>query len=193
MPKSIAVDPATFRQPGKLAFPDIPLHAYARPLAEERKARGDKALADVLRHMMLVREFESMLGSFKARGSYQGMAYTYKGPAHLSIGQEGAAVGAALALSPGDHIFGSHRSHGEIIAKGLRAVQDLAGKDLRGIMESYFGGSILGVVEKHDADFSPLSLGGSDEGAPGDRGGGFYGAYFRDLDGNKLNVYHHEA
>jgi len=31
-----------------------------------------------------------------------------------------------------------------------------------------------------------LSLGGSDEGAPGDRGGGFYAAYFRDLDGNKL-------
>jgi catechol 2,3-dioxygenase-like lactoylglutathione lyase family enzyme len=31
-----------------------------------------------------------------------------------------------------------------------------------------------------------LSLGGKDEGAPGDRGGGFYGAYFRDLDGNKL-------
>ena len=34
-----------------------------------------------------------------------------------------------------------------------------------------------------------LSLGGSDEGAPGDRGGGFYGAYFRDLDGNKLCVF----
>ena len=31
-----------------------------------------------------------------------------------------------------------------------------------------------------------LSLGGSDEGAPGDRGGGRYAAYFRDLDGNKL-------
>ena len=31
-----------------------------------------------------------------------------------------------------------------------------------------------------------LSLGGADEGKPGDRGGGFYGAYFRDLDGNKL-------
>ncbi|MEZ5937235.1 MAG: VOC family protein [Hyphomonadaceae bacterium] len=35
-----------------------------------------------------------------------------------------------------------------------------------------------------------LSLGGADEGAPGDRGGGFYGAYFRDLDGNKLALYH---
>ena len=31
-----------------------------------------------------------------------------------------------------------------------------------------------------------MSLGGSDEGKPGDRGGGFYAAYFRDLDGNKL-------
>lgn len=36
-----------------------------------------------------------------------------------------------------------------------------------------------------------LALGGSDEGAPGQRGDGFYAAYFRDLDGNKLNVYHH--
>ncbi len=36
-----------------------------------------------------------------------------------------------------------------------------------------------------------MSLGGKDEGAPGDRGGGFYAAYFRDLDGNKLNIFHH--
>jgi len=34
-----------------------------------------------------------------------------------------------------------------------------------------------------------LSLGGIDEGAPGARGNGFYGAYFRDLDGNKLAAY----
>ena len=34
-----------------------------------------------------------------------------------------------------------------------------------------------------------LSLGGRDEGAPGLRGPGFYAAYFRDLDGNKLNVF----
>jgi predicted lactoylglutathione lyase len=31
-----------------------------------------------------------------------------------------------------------------------------------------------------------LALGGKDEGAPGPRGDGFYGAYFRDLDGNKF-------
>jgi predicted lactoylglutathione lyase len=35
-----------------------------------------------------------------------------------------------------------------------------------------------------------LSLGGTCEGPPGPRGeGGFYAAYFRDLDGNKLNAF----
>jgi catechol 2,3-dioxygenase-like lactoylglutathione lyase family enzyme len=34
-----------------------------------------------------------------------------------------------------------------------------------------------------------LKMGGTDEGPPGDRGGGFYAAYFRDLDGNKLNAF----
>lgn len=34
-----------------------------------------------------------------------------------------------------------------------------------------------------------LALGGTDEGAPGPRGGGFYAAYFRDLDGNKFNAF----
>jgi catechol 2,3-dioxygenase-like lactoylglutathione lyase family enzyme len=33
-----------------------------------------------------------------------------------------------------------------------------------------------------------LELGGTDEGAPGQRSEGFYAAYFRDLDGNKLNA-----
>ena len=33
-----------------------------------------------------------------------------------------------------------------------------------------------------------LALGGRDEGAPASRYEGFYAGYFRDLDGNKLNV-----
>ena len=35
-----------------------------------------------------------------------------------------------------------------------------------------------------------LKLGGTDEGPPGLRWGTFYAGYFRDLDGNKLNVFH---
>jgi catechol 2,3-dioxygenase-like lactoylglutathione lyase family enzyme len=34
-----------------------------------------------------------------------------------------------------------------------------------------------------------LELGGQDEGPVGPRGEGFYAGYFRDLDGNKLNVF----
>ncbi|GEQ98955.1 glyoxalase [Iodidimonas gelatinilytica] len=35
-----------------------------------------------------------------------------------------------------------------------------------------------------------LDLGARDEGAPGERMEGFYAGYFRDLDGNKFNVFH---
>jgi len=34
-----------------------------------------------------------------------------------------------------------------------------------------------------------MQLGAANEGAPGPRGDGFYAGYFRDVDGNKLNVY----
>jgi predicted lactoylglutathione lyase len=34
-----------------------------------------------------------------------------------------------------------------------------------------------------------MKMGAKDEGAPGDRGGGFYAGYFRDPDGNKLNAF----
>ncbi|MBT8070603.1 MAG: VOC family protein [Gammaproteobacteria bacterium] len=34
-----------------------------------------------------------------------------------------------------------------------------------------------------------MELGGTDEGPPGKRMDGFYAGYFRDLDGNKLNVF----
>jgi len=34
-----------------------------------------------------------------------------------------------------------------------------------------------------------IELGGADEGAPGERGPGFFGGYFRDLDGNKFAAF----
>ncbi len=37
-----------------------------------------------------------------------------------------------------------------------------------------------------------IELGGKDEGPVGPRMDGFYAGYFRDLDGNKLNVFHAE-
>ena len=44
--------------------------------------------------------------------------------------------------------------------------------------------------EKVDALYNlAMKLGATDEGKPGPRGEGFYAAYFRDLDGNKLNCF----
>lgn len=52
---------------------------------------------------------------------------------------------------------------------------------------------VVGSRDKVDAVHAKaLELGGKDEGAPAIRGddpNGFYGAYFRDLDGNKLAVF----
>lgn len=49
---------------------------------------------------------------------------------------------------------------------------------------------VVDSPEKVDAlHAKALQLGGSDEGAPGPRGEGFYAGYFRDLDGNKLNAF----
>jgi len=155
MPKELLIDPEVTRKPSRLAFPEIPVHAYRTPLAEERRRRGDAALVRVFRDMLIVREFETMLGAFKGQGAYQDIAFAYKGPAHLSVGQEGAAVGAALALSPDDHVFGSHRSHGEFIAKGLAAIGRLDPATLTGIMEAHQEGRLLRTVERH--------LGGGDE------------------------------
>lgn len=47
----------------------------------------------------------------------------------------------------------------------------------------------LGMPSREDVDAfhaKAISLGAVDEGAPGERGPGFYMAYFRDLDGNKF-------
>lgn len=49
---------------------------------------------------------------------------------------------------------------------------------------------VVDSTEKVDAlHAKALELGAQDEGAPGPRGDGFYGAYFRDPDGNKLNFF----
>jgi predicted lactoylglutathione lyase len=58
------------------------------------------------------------------------------------------------------------------------------------------GNGVMVALEAKDKDqvnrlhALALNLGGTDEGAPGPRGGdGFYAGYFRDLDGNKLNAF----
>jgi len=147
MPKSQFIDPAQVRDKGEIRAPAIPLCVYDRSLADERERYSDEDLKGVLEDMILVREFETMLQRIKMEQVYEGIEYEHKGPAHLSIGQEASAVGQALHLSVDDHIFGSHRSHGEILAKGMSAIRKSSDDELLAIMRGYADGRILRIVE----------------------------------------------
>lgn len=147
MPKSIPVLPDRFVKSDSLAFASIPVYQYVGDFPSELQQYGRNGLIEVLRHMLVVREFETMLGSLRSLGKYEELAYAYRGPAHLSVGQEASAVGMALALQPHDHIYGSHRSHGEFIAKCLSAIARLGPNALGDIMQSHAEGKVLRTVE----------------------------------------------
>ncbi|MFM7320830.1 MAG: thiamine pyrophosphate-dependent enzyme, partial [Armatimonadota bacterium] len=150
MPKSISIHPDSVRRGGRLEFSPIPVNTYSRTLAEERVALGDDALRRIRHDMAVIRTFETMLQEVKTQRAWKGIAYDHRGPAHLSIGQEASAVGQAFLLGIDDHIYGSHRSHGEILAKGLSAIHSLSDADLERIVRSSDEGRILSVIGERD-------------------------------------------
>jgi len=153
MVKQLMITPDDVRQHETIQLGTIPVNAYCGTLADEIAA-GTLTREDavrIFRDMVLIREFETMLDEIKRTGKYRDVSYVHQGPAHLSIGQEAAAVGEAFFLAVDDHIFGSHRSHGEILAKGFAAIHRLGESELHAIMEAYLGGDVLRVVEREPA------------------------------------------
>ena len=147
MTKLITIDPARMRAQGVLRAPEIPINCYQPDPAAEARRYGSENLVRMYRDMFAIRQFETMLDRIKKEGVYEGIEYNHRGPAHLSIGQEAAAVGQAYNLTPDDFIFGSHRSHGEILAKSFSAIAQLDDAALAEIMETYLDGAVLRVVE----------------------------------------------
>lgn len=76
----------------------------------------DAAPAELLESMLVqmtaIRVFEEAVLQLAGEGLVHG-------PAHSSIGQEGAAVGSVLALEGRDGVNGTHRGHHQFLAKGL--------------------------------------------------------------------------
>ena len=69
-------------------------------------------LLEMYRRMLLIRGFEERVAPLYRDGEVPGFV-------HLSIGQEGAAVGACWPLRTTDVITSTHRGHGHCLAKGL--------------------------------------------------------------------------
>jgi 2-oxoisovalerate dehydrogenase E1 component len=148
MPKSLTIDPVAVRKSEKLSLKSIPMNTYKSDFAKEKKLYGNKGLIAMYRDMLLIREFETMLDLIKREGKYEGLEYNHRGPAHLSIGQESAAVGQCVNLAPEDFIFGSHRSHGEILAKSFSAIRKIGDDNLVTVMKEFMDGDVLSIVEK---------------------------------------------
>ena len=146
MPKSQYVDPAAKRAPGKITFTDIKVNEYQKTVKDELGNYTRDEFIGIYHDMLLIREFESMINSIKIEGAYNGVPYNHPGPAHLSMGQEASAVGQAFNLDVDDFIFGSHRSHGEILAKGMSAIRKLDDDKLMAAMSEESGKAALGVV-----------------------------------------------
>lgn len=103
---------------------------------------------------------------------------------------------ALLAELGGKRLFSGDRSvfWGKRTGQGMIAIY--MPHDGKPATVSNGGMVALGVRGREQVEHvhrRALSLGGLDEGAPGPRGSNFYGAYFRDLDGNKLCVFTYEA
>ncbi|MGA9537755.1 MAG: thiamine pyrophosphate-dependent dehydrogenase E1 component subunit alpha [Desulfobacterales bacterium] len=101
----------------------------------------------VYRTMVTIRQFETLAGELFAAGKIPGFI-------HLSLGQEGSAVGVCSCLRKDDYLTTTHRGHGHMIAKGAdlkKMVAELFGKKT-GYCKGK-GGSM------HIADFSLGILG----------------------------------
>ena len=82
------------------------------PIDADWDAADPVMLGAMFSHMVLIRTFEECVLQLAGEGLIHG-------PAHSSIGQEGGAVGSALALIAGDTVNGSHRGHHQFLAKVL--------------------------------------------------------------------------
>ena len=132
------------------------MNQYNKTIEEEKENYTKEDFMRIFRDMAIIREFETMINAIKTTGEYNGIKYNHPGPAHLSLGQEAAAVGQAYLLTKDDYIFGSHRSHGEVLAKGLSAIEKMGDDELYDIMKNFFDGKILKIVEGRQKNRSSI-------------------------------------
>jgi TPP-dependent pyruvate/acetoin dehydrogenase alpha subunit len=108
----------------------------------------DKAqLVQMLRTMILIREFDERAIQLRVAGKIYGAVHPY-------VGQEAVAVGVCSTLTRRDRVTSTHRGHGHCIAKGADIRRMMA--ELFGRVDGYCkgkGGSM------HIADFAVGMLG----------------------------------
>ena len=119
--------------PREFTFEPIRAYTYKGDLCTELGARklSKRHALHIYESMLIIREFEEMILRLRT-GAYEPLSdYNYRGPTHLSIGQEATATGICSALELNDYITSTHRGHGESVAKGVFAVFGMSAAQLR--------------------------------------------------------------
>ena len=120
-------------EPFEIDCGKIPAYRYQRNLQsvlEEGRITASEAIA-LLEDMLVVRELEEMIVKMRS-GAYAPLpSFNYRGPTHVSVGQEATAVGACSALTIEDKITSTHRGHGESLAKGMGAIRAMSEEQRR--------------------------------------------------------------
>ncbi len=163
---------------------NIPAYQYDVELKDAFKAKKiSKAEAlELYESMKVIREFEEMI--LKCRtGAYEVISdYEYRGPTHLSIGQEATASGACSMLGITDLITSTHRGHGDSIAKGFHAIRKMNETQLKERCPEFSnlkGEELLEAVMEDHVYRTIAELFGKEEGYGKGRGGGMHIADFR--------------
>ena len=122
--------------PVTLTFESIPAFNYSKTLKQEIQD-GSITPAEALwlyEQMLCVRTFEEMIIAVRNQAYPAIKGFDYRGPTHLSIGQEASAVGSCSAIKLSDYITSTHRGHGESIAKGCMAIKQRSDAQLKAVL-----------------------------------------------------------
>lgn len=116
---------------------------------------GPEALKQMLQDMHTIRAFEERAEQLYALGKVHGTM-------HLSIGQEGVAVGASNAMQDGDYLLNHHRGHGHCLAWGSdpnRMMAEFLGKET-GYCRGRGGSMHIADVEANNLGANGIVAGG---------------------------------
>ena len=168
----------------KVRFDAISAYQYSKTLAEEKKsgAVDKRELLELYESMLVIREFEEMILKLRT-GAYEALSdFEYRGPTHLSIGQEATATGACSMLSLTDYITSTHRGHGDSIAKGYHAIKSMSDDQLKERCPEFSnlkGEELMEAVMEDHVFRTIAELFGKEDGYGKGRGGGMHIADFR--------------
>ena len=151
MGKNQFIDPKDRLKTETIKIKDIEAMSYKGTLKTELESKklSQEDAIEIYKEMMQIRVFETFILEIKTAGKYNNIPYVYGGPAHISIGQEAAAVGQHFLLTKDDFVFGTHRNHAEVISKAHSAIYRMNDKELKKIMEDAFNGEILNAAKNY--------------------------------------------